>query len=376
MENSTPMYLTFKYRIYPTAAQRTSLLRALDACRWVYNKALEARKTAWEEQKERISQYDTSNLIPAWRAEHPFLADAYSQCLQNACFRVDLAFQGFFRRVRAGQKPGYPRFRGKGRYDSLTYPQYGNGAQLKGDRLALGKVGRVRIKLHRPPAGTVKMVTIRRDGLGNWYAHLLCKIEPSPLPTSSEVVGVDLGLKTFAMLSTGEAIPRHRWMKQDAKDIARLQRKKEQYAKGSPERRKVIRALNHAYRRAANRRADFAHQESRKLINRFGVVAFEDLNIAGMQSNGDRAINRSIADVAWGQFVECATYKAASAGRIVLRVDPKGTTQECSGCGAIVPKDLSVRVHDCPRCGLKLDRDLNAALNILARGVASLRPDR
>src|SRR5690606_12594265 len=147
-------------------------------------------------------------------------------------------------------------------------------------------------------------------------------------------------------LSTGECIPRQRWMKRDAQDIARLQRQKERYAQGSQERRKVLRALNHAYQRATNRRVDFAHQASRKLVNRFGLLGFEARDTPAMQSNGNRVINRGIADVAWGQFVQFTTYKAASAGRAVLRVNPRGTTQDCSGCGSIVPKDLSVRVHD------------------------------
>ncbi|OPZ87147.1 MAG: putative transposase [bacterium ADurb.Bin429] len=366
------MRKTFKYRLFPTAAQRTALLRALDACRWVYNTALEVRRDAWDINRETLTRFDTIKLIPGWKAEQPFLNNAFSQSLQEACTRVDLAFQAFFRRVKAGEKPGYPRFKGRGWYDSFTYPQYGNGVKLDGNRLTLSKIGAVKIKLHRPLEGTPKTVIIRRDSVGNWYACFSCEVDAAPLPPSPEVVGVDLGLKTFAMLSTGDSIPRQRWMKRDAADIARLQRKKEQFAKGSPERRKVLRALNRAYQRAANRRADFAHQESRKLVNRFGLIVFENLDIQDMQSNGNRVINRGIADVAWGQFVQFTTYKAESAGRAVLRVNPRGTTQECSGCGAVVPKDLSVRVHDCPYCGLKLDRDLNASLNILARGLASL----
>lgn len=367
------MRKTFKYRLLPTAAQRTALRRALDACRWVYNQTLEARQAAWEERGESLSRYDTIRMIPAWKAEQPFLHDAFSQSLQEACTRVDLAFQAFFRRVKAGEKPGYPRFKGRGWYDSVTYPQYGNGVRLAGDRLILSKVGAVNIKQHRPVEGTIKTVTLRRDRVGNWSACLACAVDPCPLPPSPEVAGVDLGLTTFAVLSTGECIPRQRWMKRDAQDIARLQRQKEQFAQGSPERRKVLRALNHAYQRATHRRTDCAHQASRKLVNRFGLLVFEALDIPAMQSNGNRVINRGIADVAWGQFVQFTTYKAASAGRAVLRVNPRGTTQECSGCGAVVPKDLSVRVHECPDCGLKLDRDLNASLNILARGLASLR---
>lgn len=178
--------------------------------------------------------------------------------------------------------------------------------------------------------------------------------------------------QSLSLHSTQKRLPI--W-KRDAKDIARLQRKKEQFPKGSPEWRKVVTALNHAYQRQANRRNNFAHQESRKLVDRFGLIVFEKLDIADMQSNGRKVINRNIADVAWGRFVQYSRYKAESAGRAVVLVNPRGTTQECCGCGEVVPKDLSVRVHECPHCGLKIDRDLNAALNILGRGLASIGAD-
>lgn len=367
--------MTFKYRLFPTAAQRAALQAQLDACRWVYNKTLEVRRDAWQNEQRSLTHYDTNRLLTQWKQEPEtaWLQEGHAQAMQDAQVRVDLAFRAFFRRLKAGEKPGYPRFRGKGWYDSFTFPQQkGNWAWRDDGRLRLSKIGNVKVKLHRPLEGTPKTLTLRRDAVGNWYACFSCEVEAHPLPVSSEMVGVDLGLKTFAMLSTGESIPRQRFMKRDAKDIARLQRRKEQYAKGSPQRRKVLRALHHAYQRATNRRTNFAHQESRRLVNRFGLIAFEDLDIADMQSNGNHVVNRGIADVAWGQFVQYTTYKAASAGRAVLRVNPRGTTQECSGCGAVVPKDLSVRVHECPHCGLKLDRDLNAARNILARGLASL----
>jgi putative transposase len=367
------MRLTFKYRLKPTQAQRRQLEQTLELCRWVYNETLATRKNAYEQRGESVSLYGTQKLLPTWKEAKPELKQAHSQVLQNVQMRVDLAYQAFFRRVKAGEKPGYPRFKGYGWYDSITYPQYGNGVSLEDHTLRLSKIGDVRVVMHRPIEGMIKTVTVQRSA-GKWYACISCEVEPRPLPVSSEVVGVDLGLKTFAVLSTGDQIERQRWMKQDTKDITRLQRKKEQYPKGSPERRKVIVALNHAYQRSNNRRNDFAHQESRKLVNRFGLMVFEKLDIQDMQGNGNRIVNRGIADVAWARFVQYTAYKAESAGRGVVLVNPRGTTQMCSGCGKIVPKDLSVRLHDCPHCGLKLDRDLNAALNILARGLASLRP--
>ena len=366
------MRLTYRYRLYPTAAQRTSLQKTLEACRWLYNRTLEVRKMAWEQERKTVGRYDTINLLAQWKAEKPELCGVHSQVLQEVCTRVDLAFQAFFRRVKTGeQEVGYPRFRGVGRYDSFTFPQSGF-ALLDNGKLRLSKIGDVKTVLHRPVIGKCKTLTIRRDSVGNWYACFSCEVEPKPLEPTPNVVGIDLGLTTFAYLSNGEKIARQRWMKRDEKDIARLQRKKERFAKGSAERRRVVHALCHAYERAANRRRNFAHQESRKLVNEYQFIAFEDLDIQDMQVNGNKTISRGIADVAWGQFVQFTAYKAVEAGRSVVLVNPRGTTQMCSGCHTIVPKDLSVRIHACPHCGLKLNRDHNAALNILASGLSSM----
>lgn len=345
--------------------------QSLDACRWVYNKSLEVRKIAWEERRENVTRYDTMKLIPVWKLEQPFLNNAFSQCLQESCTRLDLAFKAFFRRVKAGDTPGYPRFKSYHRYDSFTYPQ--SGFALKDSRLWLSKIGEVKIKLHRPIEGEVKSLTIRRDGVGNWYACFSCIVEPKPLAPSPHVVGIDLGLSKLATLSDGRVFKRERFYKQDERDIARLQRKKEKLVKGSPERRKGIHALNHAFQRQTSRRTNMAHQISRQLVNGYQVIVFEDLNILGMQGNGNKTINRGIADVAWARLVQFTTSKAEDAGRSVILVDPRNTTKQCSGCGEIVPKELHVRVHNCPACGLSLDRDLNAALNILSRGLATIR---
>jgi putative transposase len=364
---------TFKYRLYPTKAQRSQLQHLLDTCRWAYNKTIEVRRNAWQEHGASLSLYDTNRLLAQWRAEDEWLGSGHAQAQQNAQLRVDLAFQAFFRRVKNGEPPGYPRFRSKERYDSFTYPQEkGNWRFFDDERLRLSKVGSVKIKLHRPIEGKAKTLTVRRDAVGNWWACFSCEVEPRLLPPSPEVVGIDLGLTAFATLSNGETTERQRWMKRDAGDVARLQRKKERLPTGSPERHKAVRALQHAYQRQTNQRDNFAHQESRKLVNRYGLIVFEDLDIAGMQKNGYPTINRGIADVAWDKFVRYTQYKAAEAGRACLLVNPRGTTQECSDCGQVVPKDLSVRTHDCPHCGLKMGRDLNASLNILARGLASL----
>jgi putative transposase len=241
------MRITYKYRLYPTPAQRTALQRQLDGCRWVYNQALAMRKTAWDERQASVTRYDTVKMLPFWKAEHAWLREGHAQAMQEALTRLDLAFRAFFRRLKAGETPGYPRFRSADRYDSFTFPQEkGNWRWLANVCLRLSKIGDVKIKRHRPLAGACKTLTIRRDGVGNWYACFACVIQPAPLPPIDKVVGVDLGLTTFAALSTGDKIARQRWMPRDERDIARLQRKKEKLAKGTPARRKVVRALCHA----------------------------------------------------------------------------------------------------------------------------------
>jgi len=343
--------------------------KALDACRWVYNESLAVRKNAWEQEQHSVSCYDTMKMLPNWKREHPFLLNAYSQSLQNACVRVDLAFQAFFRRVKAKQKPGYPRFHGEDRYDSFTYPQSGFSLQ-DNVRLRLSKIGTVKVRLHRPIKGEIKTLIIRRDALHNWYACFSCIIEPIPLPPSPEVVGIDVGLSHFATLSTGEHIPNPRPFRKNEKSLAKAQRRLSECARGTHEYRKHSRVIHHIHQRIANRRKDFAHKLSKRLVNEFQIIAFEDLNIQDMQDGNWRSMNKSISDAAWRQFRQYTTYKAEYAGRTCVAVDPRNTTQMCSGCGKIVRKDLSVRVHDCPHCGLILDRDYNAALNILARGLA------
>lgn len=369
------MRKTFHYRLYPTKAQQTAMQKALDACRWVYNETLATRKNAWEQEQRSVSLYDTIKMLPDWKREQPFLRDAYSQSLQDACTRVDLAFQAFFRRVKAGQTPGYPRFRGSNRYDSFAYPQTGF-KLLDNGRLRLSKIGGVNIVLHRPIEGKVKCLTVRRNNLGNWYACFSCEVEPQPLPPSPKVIGVDVGLTHFATLSTGKHIPNPRFFRKDERALAKAQRQLSKCTKGTPEYRKYKRVVQHIHQRIANRRKNFAHKLSRRLVNEFQIIAFEDLDIQQMQNSNWRSMNKSISDAAWRQFVDFTTYKAEWAGKLSPRIDPRGTTQTCSGCGQIIPKDLSVRVHECPHCGLVLDRDVNAALNILALGMQSVRFNR
>lgn len=368
------MRKSYKYRIYLTNGQRRLLEQQLEECRWAYNETLAERKRAYAEQGTSLRLYDTINLLPVWKLARPTLKLVHSQVLQNVCTRVDRAFQAFFRRVREGAEDvGYPRVKGFGRYDSLTYPQYGNGVRLDGDRLILSKVGAVHVVLHRPIEGTPKTVTLTRVATGKWYACFSCEIEPRALSPTAAIVGVDVGLASFATFSNGDAIANPRFYRRDEADLKRVQTLKDaaKHAQQWDEHRHHTQALAHIHERIANRRSDFAHQRSRELVNAYQLIVFEDL--APMAMGRSRGMRKSILDVAWTQFIQMTVSKAAEAGRQVILVNPRNTSKRCSSCGKLVPKRLSDRIHTCPHCGLVLGRDHNAALNILHRGLQTLR---
>ena len=362
------MRKAYQFRLNPSHHQRTVLLKTLDACRWVYNETLAIRKNTWEQEKKSLSLYETNKLLTGWKVEKPELIEVHSQVLQNVQARVDLAFQAFYRRVKAGQTPGYPRFRGRGRYDSITFKQ--SGFRICENKLVLSKIGAVKIVLHRPMEGQIKTLTVRRDRVGNWYACFACEVPEHPLSKCESVVGVDVGLESFITLSNGEKVANPRFFRKDEQALAKAQRRLSKAETGTAERGKRRKAVAHLHQRIANRRKDFSHQLSRQLVNNYGVIVFEKLNEQGMLQN--HRLAKSIGDAAWSQLIQYSMYKAEDAGRVVRLVDPKGTSQRCSCCGVVVDKALSVRVHDCPGCGLKIDRDENAALNILALGLESL----
>ncbi len=364
---------TYKYRIYPTKAQETLLNKQLELCRWTYNKTLETRKNSYEETGVSLSYYDTKKMLPIWKDSKPALKQVHSMVLQDVVLRVDLAYQAFFRRVKAGEEPGYPRFKGLGRYDSMYFPQYGNGVKLVGNQLNLSKIGSVKVLLHRDLCGTPRTVCIRRTATGKWFATFACECEKQWLLDEPKRIGVDVGLASFATLSTGEKIDNPRFFRKEQDVLAKAQQRMEKHGKGTPRRKKLRKVVSRVHERIANKRTDFAHQQSRRLVNTYGVIVLEKLAVVDMMSNHSEVfgnkLNKSIADVAWSQFAEFTAYKAEDTGRLFLQVDPRNTSQKCSRCSSLVPKDLGGRVHNCPHCGLVLDRDHNAAINILALGL-------
>jgi len=365
---------TFQYRLYPTPAQTTALHHALDECRWLYNRLIAERKVAWDGAETNVRLYDQVNRIPTLRRERPTLGDVHSQVLQNVATRIDLAFAAFFRRVKAGETPGYPRFRGYGHYDSFCYP--GSGHKVDGTRVFLSKIGHLKAVMHRPLAGKVKTCCVRRTATGKWYATFSCEVDDAPLPPLDTAIGIAVGLASFATLSDGAEVANPRFFRRDEQALAKAQRRlaqeprPEQGERATSARRKRRKVVARVHERIADRRKDFAHQESRRVVNAHGVIAVEDLSVNRMVHNHCRA--QSIADAAWSLFSSCLSYKAASAGRPFIAVNPAYTSQDCSRCGHRQKLTLADRVYRCPCCGREIGRDHNAASNIVTLGLQSL----
>lgn len=369
------MIKALKYRIYPTHKQETSLDFQLEEMRWLYNHCLAQRKNSYEQTGKSPGLYDQQKTFPQLKAARPSLLNCNAQALQNVAVRVDLAFQAYFRRVKQGEKEvGYPRFKGYGRYDSITFPQAQSSCEVKNGKLKVSKLGNITIKLHRPTRGKVKTSTLTRSSTGKWYVCFSVEVEPTRLPKLETNVGIDVGLKTFATMSDGTEIVNPRFFRKEEKALAKVQRKFVKEVKGNPERQFRGKAVARTHERIGWRRTDFSQQQSRKVVNSFGTIFVEDLRVNRMVKNHHLA--KSICDAAWSAFFEMIRAKAEEAGRIFLPVNPAYTSQTCSTCGyrrvGEEKLSLSDRTFDCPKCHLHLDRDINAALNIKAVGLHSV----
>ena len=363
------MIKNVRYRIYPNKQQLKKLENTLNECRWLYNHLLEMRKTAYEQEGKSLSCYGQQVTYPILKEQRPSLNTVHSQVLQNVAVRIDLAFKAFFRRCKAGEKPGYPRFRSADRYDSFCYPQ--SGFRITHDsRVVLSKIGTVKMVYHRPIKGKVKTCTVQRSSTGKWYVTFAVECEPERLPECQQQVGIDVGLKTFATLSTAEEIENPRFFRKEEKALAKVQRKHAKLAQGTPERRKHRQVIARVHERTKFRRDNFTHQNSRQIVDRFGIIAVEDLNVNRMVHT--HCLAKSMSDAAWSQFFDQLSRKAEEAGRQLIRVNPAYTSQQCSACGHRQKMPLSERIFDCPCCHLQRDRDLNASKNILRLGLESL----
>ncbi|NOQ33700.1 MAG: IS200/IS605 family element transposase accessory protein TnpB [Methanosarcinales archaeon] len=354
------MRKTFQYRIYPTRKQNIILLHVLSMCRKLYNDSLHDRKVAYQDCHCGLSYYDQA----AWMKYIDYQG-VYAHILQNVLRRVDASFQNFFRRVKNGETSGYPRFQGRNRYDSFTYPDpYGTGYKIEDGKLHLSKIGAIRIFQHREIGGIVKTCTIKRDG-DQWYASFsveLPDVEKKEIETS---VGVDVGITTLATLSDGTEIENPKTLDKYDSKVKKSHRDLSRKKKGSSNRNKQKIVLAGIYRKVRNARKDYLHKTSRILADAYDQIVFEDLQIKNMVKNHHLA--RSIHDASWSMLINFTTYKAEYAGGIVELVNPRNTSKQCSVCDSIQSMPLSLRTYRCPDCWAVMGRDHNAAINIKNR---------
>jgi putative transposase len=338
--------------------------------RHVYNAAIGERREAWRMRGVSVSYYQQKAELPGIKEAMPEYAEVSSQVLQGVVLRVERAYQGFFRRMKAGETPGYPRFQGRNRYHSFTYPQVGEhgGARLDNGYLVLSKIGRLAVRWSRPLDGTPKTVTISREADG-WYASLSCADVPAqPLPPTGHEFGIDVGLKVFLITADGLVIENPRHYRRSEKELAKANKRVSKRKKGSKRHGKAVNQLAKAHQKVKRQRADFHHKTALMLLRHYDTIYLEDLRVANLVRN--RHLAKSISDAGWAHFRAILEAKAVYAGRRVVSAPPAYTSQDCSGCGAHSPKSLSVCTHVCASCGLVLDRDENAARNIQRAGQA------
>ncbi|HKQ93333.1 MAG TPA: transposase, partial [Blastocatellia bacterium] len=320
---------TFEYRVRPNKKFIAACEKALDDSRFVYNCALEQRVRVYNASGKTISFYEQSRQLTEARNELPEINGVLRTIQSDALERLDEAFDAFFRRLKRGEKPGFPRFKSRDRYHTFSQKyEKVRPCPIKGDKLTVPGVGTCRVRLCRPVEGRCKQLRITRRADG-WYALLACEIpKPAPLVKTGETVGVDVGIKSFATLSTGEEIANRRHLKQAADQLAREQRRLSRKVKGSQNRGKARGRVALRHLRVQRARKHFHHEEATKLVKRFDRIAVEDLKIRGMVKN--RYLAKAILDVAWGQFFAITKSKAENAGRKFERVNPRYTSQTCS----------------------------------------------
>ena len=319
-------------------------------------------------QKVSLNYYDQANQLKEIRDAGNLGLANYSAC-QDVLRQVDKTFRAFFRRIKAGKKAGYPRFKSRDRFDSFIFPAWGNGCHITAaGRLKVQGGGIIKLKMHRPIAGDIKALTLKREA-GKWYACFSVIIDADSHKSIPDAIGIDMGLYSFAALSSGQLVNNPRTLKTGLAKLRRCQRKVTRRKKGGANRRKAVKLLQRAHAHIRNQRSDFQHKLSRQLADTYGFIAVEDLNIKALSRS---MLAQSVGDAGWGSFLAKLAYKVEETGGQLVTVNPNGTSQVCARCGCLpdVPKSLADRIHCCPHCGLVIDRDVNAARNILRLGLS------
>lgn len=351
---------SYKFRISkPSKAVQERLETTLYLCRDLYNCALQERRDAYKLNRISLNYYDQAKQLPEIKQTNPEYKEIHSQVLQDVLKRLDKSFQNFFRRVKAGVKAGFPRFKGKNFFDSFCYTQ--SGFSLSGNRLTLSKIGKVKIKLSRNVIGKVKQCRIKKE-INNWFVIFTVETAIEPLPKTGESVGMDAGISAFLTLSDGTQIDNFKYYESTQKKLRIAQRRVSRRKKGGNQRRKAVLQLKKIHQKIRNQRNDFQHKVSTYLVKTYDLIAIEKLSILGLSKG---ILSKQMNDIAIGNFFLKLKYKAANADKSVIEAPAAYTSQDCSACGERVKKDLSVRIHHCLVCNLKIDRDYNAAINIL-----------
>ena len=364
------MIRTFKYRLWLNRNQERELGIMLETHRHLYNTCLEQRKSAYENEKRSITYGEQSSWYKSQRASNPYFARLNFSSAQATMRRLDKAFTAFFRRIKTGDKSGYPRFKNADRFFSIEFPAHGDGIRLTDNRLRIQHVGIVKVCLHRhlPEDAQIRTITVTRES-DKWYLEVCFKTPDMAITQSTlPAVGIDVGIEHFLTTSDGEHIPNPGYLKSALPKLRIVQRSLSRKQKNGRNRAKAKIRIRNLHTRVKNHRSEYRHKTSLDLIRRYGTIAVESLNIKDML--GNRRLARAISDAAWSAFITTLTHKAERAGAAVVQVSSQNTSQECSGCGQIVQKKLSERWHSCPSCGLYLHRDVNAARNILSRAFA------
>ena len=361
------MILTYSYRLLPTKQQHRALESILESQRQLYNAALEERIDAYRKANVTRTYFDQTKALTEWRQDEPEPSSLPVNLQRATLKRLDEAYRGFFRRVKRGGKPGFPRFRGKGWFDSFAFREF-RGISMQAGRLRFkGMPGSLRVHFHRPiPADAViKSCVFRRDVKG-WMVGFSVTLPTPAFRDTACTVGVDLGITTFAALSDGGMIPSLKAARRTERRLRIAQRALARKKRGSKGRSKARNVVRRCHAATTRRRANHLHQASARLLRDYDVIAIEALQVNGLARS---SLAKDIRDASWAMFISLLRYKAERAGARL--VDPRNTTQDCSGCGVRVPKELDDRQHECPQCGLSIDRDLNAARNILHRAGVS-----
>lgn len=362
------MLKAYKYRIYPNQQTKKAIDKTLWLCRTLYNAALNERNDSYQLEGKSLNYYDQANALSFLKENSPCFKLVHSQVLQDVLKRLDKAYQAFFRRVKSGETPGFPRFQGKERYNSFTYPQ--GGYSMIDNKLSLSKIGTVKVKLSRPIEGKIKTCTIIRKN-DKYYVCFSCEVEPTAeLPLTGQSVGVDMGLVKFYTASNGETYDCPKKYRKAERKLKQLQRSVSRKKKGGKNRRKAVKRLAKQHEHVANQRKDIALKAANELLESYDMIAHEELQVKNMVKNHHLA--KSISDAGWGIFFNILESKAKQTlGKKVIAVDPKYTSQTCSKCGHVAADNRKTQAEfKCQSCGFELNADWNAARNILHRAVA------